>query len=182
MFGLFVRARAAHPAFCCFVSNNHRGAGDLHDPDYTDYGRSVQLTPPGLYSEEFSAKYSLTLYPSDPFFDAYHTSNPKVAAGGAVVILLLTSVYFILYDIFVRQEVDYERKLLKAKRTFVRFISHEVRVMAHNTRFICCYFVDQSCRCNLLIHLLLFFPNDSCVGTDASQYNLSWLDIVGGRD
>jgi signal transduction histidine kinase len=69
----------------------------------------------------------LTLYPNDELFDVYSTNNPDVATAGSVCIIIFTSLLFILYDFFVRQEFNVRRSVLEAKRNFVRFVSHEVR-------------------------------------------------------
>lgn len=111
--------------FRCFFSRD-RGQGDLHDPDFFDFGRSVVLNSPGLYSSA-SANYTLSFYPSAEFFDVYKTPNPLIATIGAVVIIAFTSLLFCLYDFFVRREFHDHKTLFQAKRQFVRFISHEVR-------------------------------------------------------
>jgi signal transduction histidine kinase len=55
------------------------------------------------------------------------TLNPILASVGSVCIILLTSVFFFLYDSYVNKERLYARDLLEAKRRFMRFVSHEVR-------------------------------------------------------
>jgi len=44
-----------------------------------------------------------------------------------VAIILITSLFFFLYDFFVRQEFSAKKEMLEARRRFVRFVSHEVR-------------------------------------------------------
>ena len=100
--------------------------GDWHDPAHTHHEKSVQLTQ----SEKFgrgSTMYTLKLYPSSTFFEAYSTSNPRVATIGAVLIIAFTSFLFFLYDFFVQKEFLHNQHLLEAKRRFMRFVSHEVR-------------------------------------------------------
>ena len=84
------------------------------------------LHPPGLYSN-FSAHYTLTLYPNPQFFATFSTFNPMIGLVGAVGIIILTSILFFLYDYFVQRELGSKDAIAKAKRQFVRFISHEVR-------------------------------------------------------
>jgi signal transduction histidine kinase len=113
-----------------FISNPYSlrlcsGEGDLHDDKFDRYRRSVLLTE-GLFSSS-SVSYTLTLYPNDELFDVFSTHNPDVATAGSVCIIIFTSLLFILYDFFVRQEFNVKRSVLEAKRNFVRFISHEVR-------------------------------------------------------
>jgi signal transduction histidine kinase len=102
------------------------GEGDLHDPKFDKNRRSTLLTKTGFFSST-SASYTLTLYPNDELFDVYSTTNPNVATAGAVCIIIFTSLLFILYDFFVRQEFNMRLSVLEAKRKFVRFVSHEVR-------------------------------------------------------
>jgi signal transduction histidine kinase len=98
----------------------------LHNDKFDRYRRSGLLTKMGLFSSS-SATYTLTLYPNDELFDVYSTQNPNVATAGSVCIIIFTSLLFILYDFFVRQEFNVKRSVLEAKRNFVRFVSHEVR-------------------------------------------------------
>ena len=71
--------------------------------------------------------YMLSLYPTDTLYDVFSTSNPTTAAVGSVLIIIFTSLLFVLYDFFVRKEFTTKDDLLDSKRRFVRFISHEVR-------------------------------------------------------
>ena len=102
-----------------------KGEGDLHDRKFHKYGKSTRLTE-DLFSSS-SASYKLTLYPTSQEFDSYSTANPTIATVGAVLIILMTSMLFFLYDMAVHKEFDAKSELLEAKRQFVRFISHEVR-------------------------------------------------------
>jgi hypothetical protein len=43
-----------------------RGEGDLHDIQFDDAGRSIVLTPEGLFGDS-SPAYTLTIYPTDEF-------------------------------------------------------------------------------------------------------------------
>lgn len=103
-----------------------KGEGDLHDQSFNKFARSVQLTMPGEYRQE-SPTYRLTAYPNIELFNVYETQNPLIATIGTVCIILFTSLLFITYDCFVRREFHTRDELSKARRQFVRFISHEVR-------------------------------------------------------
>jgi signal transduction histidine kinase len=103
-----------------------KGEGDLHHAQWNDYRQQIQLTGAGLYSET-SATYTLTLYPTDEFFEVYRTNNPAIAAFAAAMCIGMTSFFFIWYDFYVRKEFNAKKELLKAKRKFVNFVSHEVR-------------------------------------------------------
>lgn len=102
--------------------------GDLHDTRYNKYAKSTSLTgKPGAFFSNFSASYTLTLYPNQELFQVYSTQNPYVATIGVVFVIVFTSFLFFLYDFFVRQEFNEKRSVLEAKRMFIRFVSHEVR-------------------------------------------------------
>lgn len=103
-----------------------KGEGDLHSRQFSSFGRTIALVPPGVYSNA-SATYTLSVFPSDHFFETYATANPAVATALAVFIIILTSVLFFVYDSCVRREFSDKKDLLEARRQFVRFISHEVR-------------------------------------------------------
>jgi hypothetical protein len=95
------------------------GEGDFHNPAFAHYAQSIDLHPPGLYSN-FSAHYTLTLYPNEEFFETYSTSNPNTATIGALAIVIFVSFLFFLYDFFVRREFHVNNAVAKAKKTFVR--------------------------------------------------------------
>lgn len=100
------------------------GPGDLHDPNYDEFAMSSELFDPASVGPE-SVTYQVTCYPNATFDAIYRTTNPLVAAIGAVLVILFTSSLFLLYDFFVRKEFNAKRDLLEAKRNFVRFVSHE---------------------------------------------------------
>lgn len=66
------------------------------------------------------------MYPSDEFFAVYRTRNPVIALFGAFGAALLATSLYLLYDYVVRKEFSRNSAILKAKRQYVRFISHEV--------------------------------------------------------
>ena len=100
--------------------------GDCHDETYDDLMISTTIIDPALLSDG-SVSYHMTCYPNDDFFKTYHTSNPTIAAVGAFLIIIFTSIMFFLYDYLVRREFRSKKELFEAKRKFVRFVSHEVR-------------------------------------------------------
>ena len=103
-----------------------RGEGNLHDNRFTSYAKKIALIEKSSkqYSN-FSAPYTLTIYPADEFFEIYKTSNPMVATIGAVAIVLFTSFIFITFDWCVRRDFNDKDAEFQAKKAFVRFISHE---------------------------------------------------------
>jgi signal transduction histidine kinase/CheY-like chemotaxis protein len=112
--------------FSHLVSYNHRGEGDLHERRFNSSMRTTTLTGRTKY-DDTSAVYTLTIYPTASLYDSFKTENPNIAATGSVIIILFTSVLFMLYDFVVRKEFNTKDKLLESKRRFVRFVSHEIR-------------------------------------------------------
>lgn len=102
------------------------GTGDLHETAYDKYGQSISLSRTDFFSED-SLSFTLTLYPTEEFFRVCSTHNPRTATIGVVLIILVTSILFMLYDYFVRREFTAKTDLLEAKRKYMRFVSHEVR-------------------------------------------------------
>lgn len=80
-----------------------------------------------LFGGKGSTEYTLCLYASDDFVSTYATNNPRATTLFAVLIVIFTSIFFMLYDVAVRREFQTKRELLAAKRLFMRFVSHEVR-------------------------------------------------------
>ena len=103
-----------------------RGKGDLHDRRRNNYARTVTLNGPGQYSSS-SPIFTLSVYPNDGLFAVYETNNPVTATVGSVCIILFTSILFFLYDFFLWTELHHKESMSKARRQFVRFVSHEVR-------------------------------------------------------
>ena len=71
--------------------------------------------------------YSLKIYPTDEFIESYSTNNPRNATIAALSVMVLITILFVLYDFFVRREFQERQQVLEAKRTFIRYVSHEVR-------------------------------------------------------
>ena len=99
----------------------------MHNSKYDRFNRSICLTCGDVFNDEFSAVYTMLVFPTEEFFNVYSTNNPMIATVGAILIIIFTSCLFILYDYFVRREFQSKQDLLKAKRHFMRFVSHEVR-------------------------------------------------------
>jgi signal transduction histidine kinase len=72
--------------------------------------------------------YTLTIYPTQTFFEVYQTGNPLYAAVAVAAIITVTTLCsFGIYDYYVRREFQSKQQLLDQKRQFVRYVSHEVR-------------------------------------------------------
>mmetsp|Transcript_10480 Transcript_10480/g.30652 ORF Transcript_10480/g.30652 Transcript_10480/m.30652 type:complete len:929 (+) Transcript_10480:192-2978(+) len=74
-----------------------------------------------------SISYDMSCFPTNVFYDDYMTEKSLTTIIVGVVILVGLCVCFFLYDFWVRREFRAKKDLLKAKRQFVRFVSHEVR-------------------------------------------------------
>ena len=104
----------------------YTGEGDFHDSKYDHMKHEGFVTTPGNFANQ-SVPYTIALYPSDTLYEMYATNNPLNAAVGAICVMLFTVLMFLAYDFLVRREFSAKNELLKAKRHFMRYVSHEVR-------------------------------------------------------
>jgi len=102
------------------------GPGDLHDPRYNQYSKSVILNDIETGSST-SAVYVLTVYPSQAMFATFSTNSPLAVALAFTGVIFLCTLLFFLYDFLMRHEAEQRKLILDMKRRFVRFISHEIR-------------------------------------------------------
>lgn len=102
------------------------GEGDFHNTKYDTDVIELLITDPELFGNA-SIPYTVKIYPNDILFDMYSTKNPTIATVVAVFIMLFTTLMFTGYDCMVRREFHVKKELLKAKRHFMRYVSHEVR-------------------------------------------------------
>ena len=71
------------------------GSGDLHDPTYNRYGRSIPLTD--LTSLSSSLKYTLMIYPTKDLYNKYNTNTPTIVSCVLVFgIVFGLLIYFII--------------------------------------------------------------------------------------
>lgn len=100
------------------------GEGDLHDTDFDSYEKSIVLND--FHTDVSDAVvYTLTLYPSS--LDQYRTKSPMAVSMGFVLVILISTIIFFLYDYLMRRQSNEQKLILDLKRRFVRFISHEIR-------------------------------------------------------
>jgi signal transduction histidine kinase len=99
------------------------GKGDLHDTSYDRYKKSATITAVDEFSSPASI-YTLTVYPSDTFFDA---KSPWLLTTGFVTVIAICTAIFFLYDFLMRNEARQRKVIIELKRRFVRFVSHEIR-------------------------------------------------------
>eukprot|EP00598_Pedospumella_elongata_P015117 CAMPEP_0185014422 /NCGR_PEP_ID=MMETSP1098-20130426/99308_1 /TAXON_ID=89044 /ORGANISM="Spumella elongata, Strain CCAP 955/1" /LENGTH=587 /DNA_ID=CAMNT_0027543511 /DNA_START=595 /DNA_END=2356 /DNA_ORIENTATION=- len=109
-----------------------QGESDLHDPEYSEYARSVDLLQDAAVTSFVS--YELTFYPRRSYFRVYQTNAPLMTTIGAVVIILFCCLVFFIYDVSISRESSRKELVLETKRRFVRFISHEIRTPMNTVR------------------------------------------------
>jgi hypothetical protein len=105
----------------------YEGGGDLHDDDYNHLKKSYELSPSAADISQL--EYSVTFYPSDKFYNTYHSDTPFLVCLISLLIVLGTSLIFLVYDFFVKRESLEQTRILEAKQTYVRFISHVSSVL-----------------------------------------------------
>ncbi|KAL3906621.1 MAG: hypothetical protein SGILL_009195, partial [Bacillariaceae sp.] len=104
---------------------------DHHEKNAKFQMRDVKLN--GNIFTNSTVSYHMDIYSTQEFvetagsFGQSDSNVPVTACVVAVGIMLFTSLLFVLYDNWVRKIFNAKKKLLDAKRQFVRFISHEVR-------------------------------------------------------
>lgn len=104
------------------------GLGDLHDRNYKQYKRSVNIVEqlgPIEHCEEMV--YTIDFYPTTEYEHSFETNLRWIFCFGSVAIIMLVSIVFGAYDYFMVRENTEQQAVLDTKRQFVRFISHEVR-------------------------------------------------------
>ena len=96
-----------------------------------------ETTPPNKYKDQtvvFEAtpfggpiQYTVELYPTDEWMALYSTDVPLISCLIMVALVLFTSLAFYLYDFLMNREAVHKDLVMKTKRQYVRYISHEVR-------------------------------------------------------
>ncbi|CAB9528848.1 Autoinducer 1 sensor kinase/phosphatase LuxN [Seminavis robusta] len=103
------------------------GEGDFHEDNYDHMGRSILLNDMYETQAKGSAKFTLTVYPTQEMYDNHSSQVPLFAAIGFVAVIVFCTLVFFLYDHFMKYEAHQRKVVLEAKRRFVRFVSHEIR-------------------------------------------------------
>jgi hypothetical protein len=119
------------------------GLGDRHDSTLSHYERTYDLTPNRVMG---CFNYTVSFYPTRHFYNTYHTPIPVYVCISAILIVLGTSLIFLVYDYFVKKESLEHTRSLEAKQTYVRFISH-VRISSSSSPLYHClsYFAIACC-------------------------------------
>ncbi len=71
-----------------------------------------------------SIGYTITFFATDTLYNKYNSTIPINICVAALLIVLLTSGIFLAYDVSVRREALDNLRILAAKKSYVRFISH----------------------------------------------------------
>jgi hypothetical protein len=101
---------------------SYKGPGDIHEDKFNQYEKIFEIHLPG--SSLSTLNYTLTFYPTQRFYDTYHSDTPLLVCVVSLLIVLGTSLIFLTYDFFVKRESLEQTRILEAKQTYVRFISH----------------------------------------------------------
>ena len=74
-----------------------------------------------------SSSYSITVHFEDNFADDYRTHTPVYVMLVTLLITLVTSFVFVMYDYLRNRSADELAVVSATRREFVRYISHEIR-------------------------------------------------------
>jgi hypothetical protein len=100
----------------------YKGPGDLHESKFNHLKKKYAIEFPN--SNPNSYNYTMTFYPTQRFYNTYHSDTPFLVCLISLLIVLGTSLIFLVYDFFVKRESLEQTRILEAKQTYVRFISH----------------------------------------------------------
>jgi signal transduction histidine kinase len=112
------------------------GQGDLHDKQYDTKARSALLY--NGYGGASVDPCLVTVYPTDSFYASQLRGSssfgmPLYVSVVSSLVIFACVIVFWLYDLLVRREHGRQEQALHTKRTFVRFVSHEVRTPLNAT-------------------------------------------------
>jgi signal transduction histidine kinase len=141
------------------------GTGDFHDREYDYAKKSFPVTFFGG-----SVSYSLSVYPTDHYYNHYHTDLPIYACVIVVAIILITAFIFMLYDFFMNRQAMEKSSVLETRRQFVRFISHEIRTPLST--------VHLGCKLLFAELMALLESKDSPLLTAVVERVKDWLLLV----
>jgi hypothetical protein len=112
------------------------GVGDQHDSNYNSY--KYDVTP--LFLQHHSLyNYQITVYPTNTFYASYRTNEPLILGLSFLVVIIFTAIVIAIHNFASNRreaklaaqnlqiELSSKNALLKSKKTYVRYISHEMR-------------------------------------------------------
>lgn len=110
------------------------GEGDRHNKKF-DY-MEERFEIPFWGAAPISVPYAIKIYPTQQFFDEYHSDLPiRWTAIGLGVIVVITCL-FIAYDWLVKEDSLAREQMLHDKRLFVRLVSHEIRTPLNTVKMV----------------------------------------------
>ena len=110
------------------------GSGDRHNDKFNEYRKSRDVEAPS--DAVGSTRYSIDIYPTQVFYDEYHTDMPIYWTVAGVLVIFVISLLFILYDRFMQADNDEKAQVLAQKRMFVRLVSHEIRTPLNTVKMV----------------------------------------------
>ena len=102
-----------------------KGIGDLHNKrfDSTRVEQTIALDT----MVNSSSVYTVAVFSTRELYSSFHTNLPLIATLSCLCIILLNMVAMLFYDRLISDDRTTKDIILKHKRDFVRFVSHEVR-------------------------------------------------------
>ena len=82
------------------------GDGDLHDPVYDNFNRTVDLalhTRSDFATTPGHCMFEMTVYPSERFVKSYDSKTPEIFAAVVAFTFLLVALFFFFYDLMVQR-------------------------------------------------------------------------------
>ena len=110
------------------------GEGDLHNSKFDYLERSMIVVLEGAASK--SVQYVIKLYPTQQFYDKYHSDVPITWTCVGLSYIVAITVLFILFDVLVKADIDGKELILLHKRRFVRLVSHEIRTPLNSVKMV----------------------------------------------
>ena len=99
------------------------GEGDHHDPAFSAHGKTFEV----IKLVKSDVAHSIIVYPTSEFYNQFHTNTPMYASLISVIVVVLTSLIFFVYDWRISRDAREKDIIMNTKRLFVRYISHEIR-------------------------------------------------------
>lgn len=111
-----------------FVQDQSTGIAEaVHNPGYQPSNKNSWSWKTIELNSLGSSSYTITMHFEDSFAEGYRTNNPYYVMSVSLIVTLVTSLLFVLYDHFTKREFVEQQIVSKTRREFVRYISHEIR-------------------------------------------------------
>jgi signal transduction histidine kinase len=111
-----------------FVKDEDTGATRVNcDPEYTPSSENKWSWVTFELDTMGSSSYSITVHFERTFAEDYRTHTPIYVMCISLLVTLVTSLVFVLYDRFMCRAAHEQDIINLARREFVRYVSHEIR-------------------------------------------------------